>query len=307
MTTSLSDLASRIGGGLLSFPVTHFGPEGALDIDAYQGHVARQADAGAVALFAAGGTGEFFSLTLEEYGRVVSAAVEAAEGRVPVIAGCGYGTAMAVEFARSAADSGAAAILLLPPYLMNAEQAGLVRHVQAVANAIDIGVILYGRDNGIYTEASVARLADTCPNLIGYKDGVGDLDALTRIVKGIGDRLVYVGGVPTAEMLALPYFSIGVSTYSSAVYNFLPDLACRFYDAARDGDTVTVNAILHDFFFPYIALRNRAKGYAVSIVKAGMRIVGQPAGPVRPPLIDLTSEEAGELARLVDVGRRLGG
>jgi 5-dehydro-4-deoxyglucarate dehydratase len=145
----------------------------------------------------------------------------------------------------------------------------------------------------------VARLAERHQNLIGFKDGHGDVEQLVRVRQLIGDRLVYVGGMPTAEVFAVPYFAAGFTTYSSAVYNFIPDTAQRFYKAVRAGDTATTDALLKGFFLPYIALRNRRRGYAVSIVKAGMRIVGRPAGPVRPPLTDLTEEETESLGKLV--------
>src|SRR5262245_46802560 len=89
-------LAQRVGSGLLSFPVTYFTQDGAFDRDPYQASIVRTASHGPAALFAAGGTGEFFSLGVEEYSSVVSAAVEAADGKVPIIAGCGYGTQIAL-------------------------------------------------------------------------------------------------------------------------------------------------------------------------------------------------------------------
>ena len=85
------------------------------------------------------------------------------------------------------------------------------------------------------------------------------------------------------------------STYSSAIFNFLPVFAQDFYAAVRRRDHAEVYKGLRDFVLPYIDIRNRHKGYAVSIVKAGMRAIGRPAGPVRTPLTDL---DAGEMAAL---------
>ncbi|MFD2428080.1 dihydrodipicolinate synthase family protein [Sphingobium scionense] len=93
---------------------------------------------------------------------------------------------------------------------------------------------------------------------------------------------------------------MGVTTYSSAIFNFMPEWALAFYKAVRAGDQAHVMAGLRDFVLPYIALRNRGKGYAVSIVKAGMRIVGRDAGPVRSPLTDLSVQEEAELRVLID-------
>src|ERR1700761_2895747 len=144
-----SELAKKIGEGLLSFPVTHFTHEFAFDERPYREHISWLLAHKPAGLFAAGGTGEFFSLTLKEYAAVVKAAVEQTAGQVPLIAGCGYGTAMAREFAKAAQDAGADGILLLPPYLVGAEQAGLAAHVEAVCAATRLGGIMYNRDNAI--------------------------------------------------------------------------------------------------------------------------------------------------------------
>ena len=227
------------------------------------------------------------------------AAVEAARGRVPVVVGCGYGTAMAVEQARAAEKAGADGILLLPPYLMTPSQAGLAAHIEAVCRATSLGVIAYGRDNGIINEQTLEQLCERCPNLVGYKDGVGDVELMMRIYARLGDRLIYIGGLPTAETFALAYQEMGVTTYSSAIFNFLPEWALTFYRAVRSRDKVTVLRELVDFVLPFLEIRNRGRGYAVSIVKAGCTIVGRPAGPVRPPLTDLLPDEVAELQRLI--------
>jgi 5-dehydro-4-deoxyglucarate dehydratase len=299
MSRDFRELTRHLGAGLLAFPVTYFTPEDEIDETGYAASIDVNVEHGACGLFAPGGTGEFFSLTLEEASRVTRLAVEQARGRVPVIGGVGYGTAMAVAFAKAAEAAGADAVLVLPPYLMHAEQDGLFRHVDAICRSIGIGVIVYNRDNAIYAAETVAKLADSHPNLIGFKDGHGDVEQLVRVRQIAGDRLVYIGGMPTAEVFAVPYFAAGFTTYSSAVYNFAPKAAQRFYAAVRAGDTATTDALIKSLFLPYIALRNRRKGYAVSIVKAGMRIVGRPAGRVRPPLVDLSEAEHGELADIL--------
>jgi 5-dehydro-4-deoxyglucarate dehydratase len=295
----LEALKSRVGSGLLSFPVTCFKANGDFDPGPYQASIVRAASHGPAALFAAGGTGEFFSLGVDEYGDIVGAAVEAAAGKVPIIAGCGYGTRIAVDLARRAEAAGAAGILLLPHYLITAEQNGLYAHVRAVCDAVNIGVIVYNRDNSVLLPETLARLADACPNLIGCKDGHGDIELVLKITTLIGDRLVYVGGMPTAEVFAAPYNAAGVTTYSSAVYNFIPKAALAFYEAMRSGDTAKTANMLKNFFYPYLAIRNRSRGYAVSIVKAGMRVMGQDPGPVRAPLTDLTAEEHQMLEQLL--------
>jgi 5-dehydro-4-deoxyglucarate dehydratase len=296
---SPSEMAARVGEGLLSFPVTHFDERFGFSQHAYRQHVAWLLEHEPAAVFAAGGTGEFFSLTLEEFQEVVSSAAAETAGKVPVVAGCGYGTRMAIQFAQAAERAGADGLLLLPPYLLNAEAAGIIEHATAVCAATQLGVIFYNRDNAVLNESALEQLCQRCPNLVGFKDGFGDIELMTRIRVRMGDRLVYIGGLPTAETFALPYLEIGVTTYSSAIFNFLPKFALAFYAAVRRHDRAAVFTMLNDFVLPYIAIRSRRKGYAVSIVKAGVKAVGRSAGPVRPPLTDLAESEVEELKKLI--------
>ena len=293
------EMARHIGGGLLSFPVTPFKPDYSFDEAQYRANIDWRCGYDVAGLFAAGGTGEFFSLTPSEVAKVVSVAVEENRGRVPVLAGTGYGTAIAKEIAVAAERAGADGLLLLPPYLVNSEQEGLAAHVEAVCASTRLGVIVYNRDNAILNENTIAMLCDRCPNLVGYKDGIGDIELMTRVYSRMGDRLTYVGGLPTAETFALPYLDMGVTTYSSAVFNFVPEFATGFYQAVRRRDHATIHAGLKNFILPLIAIRNRKKGYAVSIIKAGMKVIGRDSGPVRSPLTDLTAAEISELAALV--------
>lgn len=294
-----TELKKAVGSGLLSFPVTHFNADLSFNEAGYRKHVEWLSQFDAAALFAAGGTGEFFSLAPSEVPKVVKAA-KASSGSTPIIAGTGYGTALAIEIAKAAEKAGADGLLLLPQYLMFCEQEGLIAHVKAVCQSVGIGVIVYNRDNAVLTADSLQRLSDACPNLVGFKDGVGDVDKVIEITTKLQDRLVYVGGMPTHEVYAQAYFAAGVTTYSSAVFNFVPALAQRFYVALRGGDQATVDTILKDFFFPFVALRNRRRGYAVSMIKAGLKLVGEDPGPVRPPLTDLQPDELALFRKIID-------
>ena len=292
------EIADAVGAGLLSFPVTHFDANLEFDEPAYRDHLEWLSQYPVAGLFAAGGTGEFFSLTPAEVDRVVRVAIEGAADRVPVLAPAGGSTRNAIALARAAEEAGAAGILLFPPYLTEASQAGLAAHVAAVAASTRLGVIVYHRANARFAVPTLQHLAETSPNLIGFKDGVGDIELMTKIYASLGDRFTYIGGLPTAETFALPYIELGVTTYSSALFNFLPEFALDFYDAVRAGDRDGVYDRLRGFVLPYLDIRDRAPGYAVSIVKAGLDAVGRHGGPVRPPLQDLTTAERTELATL---------
>jgi len=298
---SPAEIKARLSSGLLSFPVTHFDADLRLNLNSYGDHVEWLSGFGAAALFAAGGTGEFFSLTFQEIADVTRAAKDAA-GDVPIITGCGYGTVMAKEIARKAEDAGADGLLLLPHYLIGAPQEGIHQHIKAVCQSTGLGVIIYNRANSIVKTDTLSRLADECPNLIGFKDGSGQIDLVREITAKLGDRLCYIGGMPTHELYAEAFNAAGVTTYSSAVFNFVPELAQRFYRAMRGNDAATMTSILTDFFFPFAKIRDRQVGYPISIIKAGVEIIGRNPGPVRPPLTDLTTDEKEMLRALIAQG-----
>lgn len=298
--TTCQELKEILRDGLLSFPVTDFDAQGDFDPKGYQARLEWLMPFGARALFAAGGTGEYFSLTLEEFSRVVDTAVRTCQGHTPILAGAGGPTRTAIAFAREAQSMGAAGILLMPHYLTEAPEEGIARHVREVCDSVDIGVLLYNRGQCHLSAPLLEQLAEQCPNLIGFKDGVGNVEHMVRVRRRLGDRFAYLGGLPTAEVFAQAYRAMGVPVYSSAVFNFVPEMATRFYEAVKTGDDATVGHLLDTFFLPMLEIRNRKAGYAVSIVKAGTRIIGRPSGPVRAPLVDLDAQEEAALRKLIE-------
>ena len=300
MSFSPQELKTIMGSGLLSFPITDFKADGDFDKASYQKRLEWLAPYGATALFAAGGTGEFFSLTADEYPEIIKTAVDTCRGTVPIIAGAGGPTRQTIQYAQAAEKAGAHGILLMPHYLTEAGQEGLYQHVKAICDSVDFGVIIYNRAQAKYSPDTLARLADACPNLVGFKDGVGDIEAMVSVYQRMGDRFSYLGGLPTAEVYAAAYKALGTPVYSSAVFNFIPKTAMEFYEAVRTDDLATQHRLLKDFFMPYLDIRNKYQGYAVSIVKAGATIVGHGGGPVRPPLSDLKPNEVEELRALIE-------
>ncbi|MCL7378621.1 5-dehydro-4-deoxyglucarate dehydratase [Streptomyces sp. 35G-GA-8] len=304
-------LAARLThvAGPLFFPVTAYGPDGALDLDAYRAHVREGVAAGAAAVFACCGTGEFHALAPEEFLACVAAAVEETAGRVPVVAGAGYGTALAVQYARLAEEAGADGLLAMPPYLVVADQEGLLRHYTALAGATSLETIVYQRDNAVFTPETVVELARV-DGIVGLKDGYGDLELMQRIISAVRteepDRdFLYFNGLPTAELTGLAYRGIGVTLYSSAVFCFVPEIALAFHRALTTGDDTTVNRLLDGFYRPLVELRGKGRGYAVSLVKAGVRLGGLDVGEVRPPLSEPGPAHIKELAEIIERGRAL--
>jgi 5-dehydro-4-deoxyglucarate dehydratase len=299
LRTEPEQLKAILSSGLLSFPVTDFDANGNFNAASYAQRLEWLAPYGASALFAAGGTGEFFSLAPDEYGNVVRRAVETCRGRVPILAGAGGPTRTAVALAREAERLGAAGLLLFPHYLTEASQEGLAAHAEAVCKAVRIGVVVYNRGQSRLTADTLERLCARCPNLVGFKDGLGEIELMVTIRRRLGERLAYLGGLPTAEVYAAAYKALGVPVYSSAVFNFVPRTALEFHSALTRDDHAAMGRLLDSFFLPLVAIRNRRPGYAVSVVKAGARLVGHDAGPVRPPLTDLLPAEAEELSGLI--------
>ncbi len=293
------ELKTIMSSGLLSFPVTDFDAQGDFNAKGYEARLEWLAPYGASALFAAGGTGEFFSLTGHEYPSIIKTAVETCKGIVPIIAGAGGPTRFAIECAQEAERQGAQGILLMPHYLTEAGQEGLIAHVEQVCKSVNFGVIIYNRNVCKLTPASLAILADRCPNLIGFKDGVGDIETMSSIYMKMGERFAYLGGLPTAEVYAAAYKALGTPVYSSAVFNFIPKTAMDFYHAVAKDDLATQHHLLREFFMPYLDIRNKVSGYGVSIIKAGAKLVGHDAGPVRAPLTDLKPDEMDALAALI--------
>lgn len=294
------ELKSILSSGLLSFPVTDFDAAGDFNPAGYVRRLEWLAPYGASALFAAGGTGEFFSLAPDEYSAVIKTAVDTCEKSVPILAGVGGPTRVAIQMAQEAERLGAKGLLLLPHYLTEASQDGVAAHVEQVCKSVKIGVVVYNRNVCRLNASLLEQVAERCPNLIGYKDGLGDIELMVSIRRRLGERLTYLGGLPTAEVYAAAYKALGVPVYSSAVFNFIPKTAMAFYKAIAADDHATVGKLIDDFFLPYLDIRNRKAGYAVSIVKAGAKIVGYDAGPVRAPLTDLLPNEYEALAKLIE-------
>ncbi|WP_199844514.1 5-dehydro-4-deoxyglucarate dehydratase [Streptomyces sp. DSM 15324] len=305
-TDTVRRLREGMAAGVLSFPLTSFHQDGSLDPDGFRAHVASRLAAGPGALFPACGTGEFFSLDEDEYRTVVRIAVAEAAGQVPVVAGTGYGWAQAARFARIAEQEGADALLVLPHYLVAAPQDGLVAQLEQLAARTRLPLIAYQRGQVRYGVDAFRRIA-AIPSVVGLKDGHSDLDRLQRLTLAAPEGFLLFNGAATAEIQARAYAAVGVPAYSSAVHAFAPEIAGAFFTALRDGDASTVEKLLRAFYVPLVELRDRAPGYAVSLVKAAARLRGAPVGPVRAPLTDPSAADLADLRTLLTTGLDLVG
>jgi 5-dehydro-4-deoxyglucarate dehydratase len=291
--------------GLLFFPITPYQSDGEVDVTEVAAHVRRGVEAGAGGVFVACGTGEFSALEQDEYAVVVRAAVEAVAGLVPVFAGAGGPVRTARRFADRAKGAGADGILLLPPYLTEASGRGLVGYVRE-ATREDLPTIVYNRANARFNEDSAITVAGL-PQVIGFKDGAGDLDLMARIVRAVRDEgndpsFLFFNGMPTAEVTQRAYRAIGVPLYSSAAFAFAPRVALAYYDAVERDDQETLAALERAFYHPLARLRAKGAGYAVSLIKAGVELAGYRSGGVRPPLTEVTPEHRQELGSILAAG-----
>src|ERR1700730_15703124 len=274
---TVKDVRNRFKG-VFGFPITPFRKDLSLDLDALERNVADMVRHPFCGLVAAGGTGEVYRMTLGEVLKVVRVTVHAADGRMPVVAGTGYNAAIGTEIARKAEKAGADCLLALPPYYINAPESGLFDYYEAIGRASGLPLFVYSRDWAVFTPQMVARLADRVPTLAGWKDGQGDVRKYQRIMNHNGDRLAWFGGL--GDDCVPGYFAIGVQAYTSSISNIAPHLSLALAEAGVKQDFAQLNQLMERYVHPLYAIRDRAKGYEVAVMKEAMEMLGMPAGPV---------------------------
>ncbi|HEX9436128.1 MAG TPA: 5-dehydro-4-deoxyglucarate dehydratase [Candidatus Limnocylindria bacterium] len=289
--------------GVLAFPITPYAADGSVDLDAVRANASWLAGSGMHALVAPSGTGELFSLTPDECAAIVEVTVEAVDGRIPVVAGVGVGPRIAADLARRAERAGADAVLVLPPYYAHPDAEGLVAYVREVAAATSLGIAIYARDSVTFTPPQLERLAREIPNLVAFKDGRGDVRLFQRLREHVSERLgaqrlVWLAGA--GDDMVGPYFAAGAEGFTSSLACFWPEASLELYRLARAGDFRELARYHERVVRPVYDLRQRRRGYEVSVMKAAMELLGHPAGPVRPPLADLSAEERAELRAILE-------
>ena len=273
-------------GRVVTAMVSPFTADGALDLDGAQRLAVELVESGSSGLVVNGTTGEAPTTTDAEKTALVGAVLEAVGDRAAIIAGVGgYDTAHTVAFAGAMQAAGAHALLAVTPYYNKPPQEGVYRHFTAVADATELPVVLYdipGRTATPIETETLLRLA-AHPQIVAVKDAKGDLGASSRVMAETG--LVYYSG---EDMLNLPLAAVGSVGCMSVVSHLVgPELAA-LYDAHFAGDVAKARDI-HRMLLPVYTGVFRTQG--VITIKAALRALGRPAGPVRLPLVDL--DEAG--------------
>jgi len=291
-----SELRNRLSG-VIAFPITPFNEDLSLNLPGLHENLSKLIEHPVSAIVAAGGTGEMYSLTPAEYARVIELTVLAIEGRIPVIAGVGFGQRLGIEMAQAAENAGADGILAFPPYYPQADDVGLFEYYRSIAAATNLGMLIYSRDWATFSPATVERLAAAIPSLVAWKDGQGDIRRLQSIMNRVGDRLHWIGGA--GDDMVAAYYSTGIRTFTSSIATVAPKLSLRLHELGVIGDGDSLAELLDRCVIPLYAMRSRRKGYEVSTMKAMMDMVGMNGGPVRPPLVNVTSEEEDELRMIL--------
>lgn len=282
--------------GVIAFPVTPFNDNLSLDLPGLHHNLSKLLEHPISAVVAAGGTGEMYSLTPAEYVRVIELTTLAVEDRVPVIAGVGFGQRLAVEMAQAAEKAGADGILAFPPYYPQADDEGLIEYYRAIGEATRLGMLIYSRDWTNFSPSIVERLTEI-PSLVAWKDGQGDIRRMQAIMNHVGDRLHWIGGA--GDDMVAAYYSIGIKTITSSIATVAPRLSLKLHEFADAGDNERLTDLLAECVIPLYALRARRRGYEVSAMKAMMDMVGLNGGPVRPPLVNVSTEEESELRTIL--------
>ena len=282
--------------GVMAFAPTPFTDDGSLDGDG----LARQVDflcrSGAHVVVVAGGVGEFYSLDLDEYRHAIRIAVEAAQHRVPVIAGIGHSTRVACQLAAFAEMVGADGLLVHPFYFVSPPEHGIVQHYRMLAHASALGQIIYHTREAVYAPELVERLA-AIDNVVALKDELGDLKTFGEMRARVGERLAWIDGM--AELLLAPYLAAGAQAMTSGIVNFAPQLSLAVWDAGVSGNDAELQQLLNSLVRPLAKMRERRKGYAIAVVKEAMNLLGLAGGAVRLPLMPMADEDRAELAGLL--------
>lgn len=289
--------------GVFGFPVTPFKNDLSLDLAALEKNVDEMARHPFCAMVAAGGTGEMYSMSVDEIEQVVATTVKAVNGRMPVVAGTGFNLPLGTEIARRAERAGAACVLALPPYYILAPENGLFAYYEAIGRATDLPLMVYSRDWVIFTPEMVAKLADRVPTLVAWKEGQGDVRRYQRIMNYNGDRLAWLGGL--GDDCVPGYFAVGVQAFTSSISNIAPELSLALADAGLQRDFARLDHLMERYVNPLYALRERARGYEVAMMKEAMEMLGMPAGPVRPPLMQSRAGDLEDLRRVIEVYKQV--
>ncbi|GGB38966.1 putative 5-dehydro-4-deoxyglucarate dehydratase [Lentibacillus populi] len=286
--------------GILGFPVTPLDDQDQVDELALTHNIEFLLDSGLEAMFVACGAGEYHSLELQEYESLVEIAKSVVGDKVPLYTGVGGNITDALRKAEVSERHGVDGYLIMPPYLIHGEQEGIFQYFNTIASHTDLNAIVYHRNNAVMQLSTLERLART-PQVVGFKDGYGSMELNIEFTQTLGDRFSWLNGMPMAEVTMPAYVPLGFKSYSSAISNYIPHISRKYFDALLSNDKEMVNDIYQEVILPINRIRRQGKSYAISLIKAGMEIVGLPVNSsnVRPPVTPVTKEHYQQLEEIL--------
>ena len=286
--------------GSFAVNVTPFTADGDIDEDAYRRNVENVTDAGCHGLIAAGSTGEFFLMTLEERKRVFSIAVDQVAGRIPVLAGTSATrTADVVDLTQHAREIGCDGVLLLPPIYIGIDDRELTEFYVRVSEDGGLPIMLYNSPLAVQenmTARFILELSEVA-NIVAVKDSSRDLQQIADLIRFCGDRLrIFVG----EENQLLAGMAMGADGAVAMVPQVVGGMAVELYEAAAAGETERAQQ-LHEKVKRVYDLFDVGSGYVC--MKESMNMLGKPGGYSRPPMLPLTEGQRAQLRRIYeDVG-----
>lgn len=286
--------------GILGFPVTPMDKDGKIDYRAFEKNLEFLMEEGLRTIFIACGAGELQSINMEEYRELIKVAFNKTKGKAALYTGVGGNIEYALEQARISEELGAEGYLILPPYLIDPSQDGIYNYLKEIIGSTQLNAIVYQRDKCVLEAETLMKLCEL-PQLVAFKDGVGNMEINIELTHLLGDRLEFINGMPLAEVTIASYVNIGFTSYSSAISNYIPHISAMYYEALLNGNKQLVHDLYKDVIFPIHRIRKKKEGYAVSLIKAGMNIVGLPVNlNVRPPVAPVEPEHYDELKKIIE-------
>ncbi|HEV8571750.1 MAG TPA: 4-hydroxy-tetrahydrodipicolinate synthase [Actinomycetota bacterium] len=292
-------MAGRFGS-VITAMVTPFKDDGSLDLDRAQELVAWLLDHGSDGLVIAGSTGEAATLSDEEKTSLWRAAVEAARGKGPIIAGSGtYDTRHSIHLTEEAEKAGCDGLLVVSPYYNKPPQSGLYEHFSAVAKATSLPVLVYnipGRTAVRISNDTLLRLAGV-ENIVGVKDSTADFDGLSHLIAAVPEGFEVYTGDDWATFGSVCLGAVGVISVAAHVVG---QRMKQMIDLIEGGDVAAARKSHHELLPVYDVLFLTTNPIPV---KAAIALIGHPAGPPRLPLVPATDDETAKIRRaLGDAG-----
>lgn len=273
--------------------ITPFTEKGEVDIEGIVENVEFLTKSGVHGVVVNGCTGEAVSLTREERTKVIRTSVNAAKGKVKIIAGTGVPTTrQVIELTEDAKSAGADVVLVITPFLEIPSKEGLFKHYETLAKTVDIPIIVYNipQHTGVEIDPQTLNKLAEIDNIVGVKDSSGNLSQFAEMIRLTGDKISVLSG---SDDLLFQSFLMGASGAIIALGNIAPKMTVDLYNAVKDGDIEKAKGI-------YYKLLPVARGIGApenfpAPVKEAVTMLGRPAGPCREPILPLSDKEKEEL------------